>query len=272
MEIVNVGYDYHHPSGFYIDRPHGSGDYMLLIIKTEAFAVLNGKRLTVTPNSALVFKKGTPQLYGATHNEYVNDWIHFELCEAEERALSELGILFDTVIPLQESIEFSDFIKKILLERYSKNLHKKQSMQRYFDLIFLKLAEKIAEPSFCQENPHYHLFCQMRNRISVAPQKPWSIDEISNEMHLSRSYVQHLYKNFFHISIVSDIQNHRIEHAKYLLSSTDMKIGNIAVACGYQNEFHFMRIFKKVTRLTPSAFRNEFQLSPKSSKNRKMLI
>ena len=263
MEIVNVGYDYRHPSEFCINRPHGSGDYILLIIKTEAFAVLNGKRLTVPPNSALVFKKGTPQLYGAINDEYVNDWIHFELCETEERALRELGILFDTVIPLRESIEFSEFIKKILLERYSENLYKKQSMQRYFDLIFLKLAEKISEQSLCQENPYYHSFCQIRNKISVTPQKHWSIDEISNELHLSRSYVQHLYKKFFAINIISDIQFHRIEHAKYLLSSTNLKVSNIATACGYDNDIHFMRIFKKSTGLSPSAFRVEFQISPK---------
>ena len=100
MNIVNAGYNYRHSPTFCIDRPHGSGDYILLIIRTAAFAILKGERIEISPNSILIFKKGTPQLYGARNGEYINDWIHFEINEAEELSISNLGIPFDTVIPL----------------------------------------------------------------------------------------------------------------------------------------------------------------------------
>ena len=59
MRITNVGYNYRHSSGFCINRPFGSGDYILLIIKTEAFIYFGGQRTIVPPNSAVIFKKGT---------------------------------------------------------------------------------------------------------------------------------------------------------------------------------------------------------------------
>ncbi|MBQ8311060.1 MAG: helix-turn-helix transcriptional regulator [Clostridia bacterium] len=262
MEITNVGYNYRHPANFCIDRQHGSGDYILLIIRTEAFFVLGGERVIAPPNSAVVFKKGTPQFYGATRDGYVNDWIHFEMDESEELAISALGLQFDTVIPLYEATDLSDFIKRIFWERYSQNLYKEETMRRYFELIILKLAEKTNAENPAREHPYYHLFCTLRNDIRLLPQSDWSIDEICKRMNLSRSYVQHLYKSFFCVSIVSDVQGSRMEHAKYLLSATNMTVSGIAQACGYESDVHFMRIFKRVTGMTPSGFRNEFQVAP----------
>ena len=77
MRIVNAGYNFRHPKGFCIDRPSGSGDYLLLVIRSEAFVVLNGEKTSVPAGSALIYKKGTAQLYGSEMCEFVNDWFHF---------------------------------------------------------------------------------------------------------------------------------------------------------------------------------------------------
>ena len=261
MKITNVGYNYRHSSEFCIDRPNGSGDYLLLIIKTEAFFCLDGKRIITPPNSAIILKKTTPQLYGAVNNEYVNDWIHFDINETEEKFISDLGIHFDKVIPLYEITELLGFIKNIFFEFYSQNLHKAATSERYFELLLLKLSENINRHSTEQEHTYYDALCKIRNEIQLAPQNRWTIDEISKKLNLSRSYVQHLYKLFFNTSIFSDIQIYRMEHAKYLLSATNMTISNISQSCGYENDVHFMRTFKKATGMTPSGFRNNFHVS-----------
>ena len=271
MRVTNVGYNYRHSSDFCINRPTGSGDYILLIIKTEAFIYLGGHRTVVHPNSAIIFKKGTPQLYGAVDSEYVNDWIHFDVDKSEEEFISNLGIPFDTIFSLHDISELLGFIKNIFFELYSQNLHKTASIQKYFELLLLKLSENINQHNTEHEHPYYDSFCKLRNEIQLAPQNRWGIDEISKKINLSRSYVQHLYKLFFNTSIVSDVQSHRIEHAKYLLSATDIKVNDISKSCGYDNDVHFMRTFKKATGMTPSEFRNNFhvfQSEIKESKNR----
>lgn len=263
MKIVRVGYNYRHSPDFCIDRPHGSGDYLLLIIKSEAFLVLCGERMIVPPNSAIIFKKGTPQHYGAVCGKYINDWIHFDIEESEERVIAELSVPFDTVIPLCEATELSAFIKNIVIERYSQNMHREATMQRYFDLLLLKLSENINHQNPEQEHPYYNKFYMLRNEIQLEPQADWSIDGICKRMMLSRSYVQHLYKLFFGTSIMTDVQSSRMEHAKYLLSATNMTVTGISESCGYENDVHFMRVFKKVTGITPSEFRNRYQISSK---------
>ena len=261
MKIVNAGFNYRHPSDFYIDRPYGSGDYILLVIKTEAYIIQSGERRIIPPNSVLVFKKGTPQRYGAASGEYVNDWIHFEIDGAEEKAIMDLGIEFDKVIELPDTTDVSDFIKKIFLERYSQNPYKELSMARYFDLIFFKLAEYSAQKNKHESHQHYQTLLNLRGEIQLSSQRDWSIDKISKKTNLSRSYVQHLYRRFFGTSIFADIQKHRIEYSKYMLVTTDMTVSGISSACGYENDVHFMRIFKSCTGQTPSQYREKFRLS-----------
>ena len=255
MKISNAGYNYRHPEGFRIDRPQGSGDCILLIVRSEAFFVLKNARIETQKNCAIVFKEGTPQLYGALSGEFINDWIRFDLSCDDERIFSELEIPFDTIIPLREAADFSHYVKSIFMEKHSQNLHREKSIERYFDLILLKLSENILRGDFEKASPVYHALCTLRNEIRLTPQNPWTIDFISQKMKMSRSYIQHLYKQFFGISISADIQSSRIEYAKYLLALTNEKISAIAASCGYESDVHFMRIFKKATALTPSEFR-----------------
>jgi AraC family transcriptional regulator of arabinose operon len=126
---------------------------------------------------------------------------------------------------------------------------------RYFDLILYKLSDKIHQTDHEKKSPLYHSLSVLRNEIRLAPQSKWTVDLIAQKMKMSRSYIQHLYKQFFGVSITEDIQSSRIEYAKYLLSLTNEKISSIAESCGYESDVHFMRIFKKATSMTPSEFR-----------------
>jgi AraC family transcriptional regulator of arabinose operon len=260
MKIVNVGYEYRHPSDFVIDRPLGSGDYMLLIIRSESFAYLLGERVMLPQNSVIVYNKGTKQLYGASGGEYVNDWLHFELDKGEEEFILSLGIAFDKPYFLTDTAELSSFIKNIFREKYSENAKREESARRYFELLILKLSEKISERHPDREHPYYNAFLRLRNDIKLAPGKKWTVDEVSREINLSRSYLQHLYKRFFGIGIIADIRRCRLELAEYLLTATDMTVFDISVSCGYENDVHFMRLFKKEKGKTPTEFRKTHRI------------
>ena len=137
------------------------------------------------------------------------------------------------------------------------------SMKLYFDLMIRKIAEKLYDPHPQKENAFYGTLCNLRNAIRLKPQKAWTIEEICQEINISRSDLQHLYKSFFGVSITTDIQYSRIEYAKHLLSSTNLTVYNVSASCGYPSDVHFMRVFKKATGITPSQFRTEFGILQK---------
>lgn len=269
MNIVNVGYNYTHPANFSINRPHGSGDYILLVLRTDAYFIFNSEKLVSPSDSVVIFKKGTPQFYGAISDEFANDWIHFNISKEEENEFKKLEIPFDTIIPINSVNVFSEFIKNIFCEKYSQNLYKEDSMDLYFHLLLRKLSEKIKSNTTEIEKSHFEELHKLRNKIQLSPQYNWNLNEICKTLHLSRSYIQHLYKNIFGVSIMADVLYGRIEYAKYLLSSTDFTIYNISDMCGYANDTHFMRLFKKMTGTTPSKYRENFKISKKELENSK---
>ena len=60
-------------------------------------------------------------------------------------------------------------------------------------------------------------------------------------------------------SMLAYIQNLRIEEAKYRLESTRYAVDEISADVGYEDPAFFRRLFKRLTGLTPSAYRRLFQ-------------
>lgn len=257
MKIVNCGYDYRHPHYFKINRPHGSGDYILLIVRSPAHFVFMGKKQITEGNSVVIFKKGTPQLYGGHDGaEYINDWVHFEADEEDERWLLSLGLDFDRVIQLVDVLPLSELIQSVFGEMYSDNKNATDSAHLYFRLIFTKISDLCASAARINNTELFSRLTKLRNDIYSHPQGDWSIPEIAERLSLSQSYLQHLYKSYFDKSIKRDVTLARMEYAKYLLFSTDYTVSVISELCGYQNDVHFMRVFKDEEGMTPTAYRN----------------
>ena len=51
------------------------------------------------------------------------------------------------------------------------------------------------------------------------------------------------------------VQQLRVGHASKLLSDKEKTLADIALTCGFSDQSHFTRMFKRVTGMTPGAFR-----------------
>ena len=98
---------------------------------------------------------------------------------------------------------------------------------------------------------------RLRREIRKAPELDWSLGELAKRLNISKSYVQKLYKTHFGISYMEDLIDARTSMAKQLLQTTDLQVTEIADACGYRNDVHFMRQFKDKTGMSPSEYRKK---------------
>ena len=71
-----------------------------------------------------------------------------------------------------------------------------------------------------------------------------------------RTLTRH-FKKQFGITLHAYLQNLRIEHAKTLLTETDLVVSKIAERVGYDDVTFFKRIFRRQIGMTPTAFRKE---------------
>lgn len=255
MELVFVGYDHIHDSDLNINRPLGSGDYLLLLVKSPAIFTINGQDIYTPPNIFFLYPKNAPQYYRACDETFRNDWIHLNLSPEDEKYLKSLCIPIEEPVPLNDIEYFSLLINNINVEYYSSNKHRKDTINCFLHIFFNKLSEQISNRFKGVHEKNYDKFSLLRSKIYSRPYLKWDISNLSHQICLSPSYFQHLYKKHFGITCMADIINARIEYAKQLLSTTSLSIRHIAEQCGYENDVHFMRQFKSLTGMTPTQYR-----------------
>ncbi len=81
-----------------------------------------------------------------------------------------------------------------------------------------------------------------------------SIAVLAQLCNISEIYFRRLFSKHFGISPKQYLINLRIERAKQLLSEGALKINVIATECGFSGQYHFCRIFKEKTGLTPTEY------------------
>lgn len=78
---------------------------------------------------------------------------------------------------------------------------------------------------------------------------------VSNFISMNYSLFSYIFKQYTGMNFVSYLKFIRISEAKRLLEKTDQKIIDISMQIGYENEKHFMKIFKSVCGISPSEYR-----------------
>lgn len=82
---------------------------------------------------------------------------------------------------------------------------------------------------------------------------------VSNHISMNYSLFSCTFKQYTGSNFVNYLKELRIAKAKELLAGTDMKIIEISQTIGYENEKHFMKIFKAECGVSPSEYRKNMQ-------------
>jgi AraC family transcriptional regulator len=73
---------------------------------------------------------------------------------------------------------------------------------------------------------------------------------------MSQFHFSHMFKQAIAISPYQYLLQQRIERAKQLLKQTDQPIMEIAFLCGFNNHSHLSQQFRRLTGITPKAYRS----------------
>ena len=90
-----------------------------------------------------------------------------------------------------------------------------------------------------------------------------SLMTVAKHVEVSRSYLSFLFKQELGINFSSYMTEIRMENAKELLLTSNMKIYEIAEEVGFDSPYYFSKIFKEKTGLTCKTFRNKYYKSHK---------
>lgn len=88
-----------------------------------------------------------------------------------------------------------------------------------------------------------------------------SVESIAAVCGLNRSYFGKIFKETMGKSPQEFLMNYRMIKAAELLKLTQLSIGDIGNAVGYENQLHFSRAFKNVYGVSPREWRNKNRIS-----------
>lgn len=255
MIFNSIGYNFCHDKNFNIVRPQGLDEYLLLIIRSKAYFGHENDRTKIEPCSLVIFRKKTPQYFGADNDVYINDWISFDMNSEEEKAFKDT-VVFDKIVQSEDVEVCSEIIKLMQNEMYSADMYKDETLNLYFKIIRKKLSKIFgsSEPN----KPYHNKLLSIRTDIYNNPWIKHSVKNLSNEINISESYFQHLYKKYFAVSPIADEINSRVEYSKQLLSSSNYSVKEISDMLNYNSDTQYMKQFKLITNMTPSEYRKAF--------------
>lgn len=84
-----------------------------------------------------------------------------------------------------------------------------------------------------------------------------TLEDLANHSSVSSSYLSHLFKKEVGLSLVSFINQKRVEESKYFLLHTNTSISDISELFQFCNQSYYTSLFKKHTNQTPREFREQ---------------
>lgn len=81
------------------------------------------------------------------------------------------------------------------------------------------------------------------------------LNHVADDLQYSISHLSNKFRWEVGMSFNDYLKKHRIEVAKRLINTTDMKVTEIASSVGYTDHKYFSRVFKSTTNMTPQQYR-----------------
>ena len=97
---------------------------------------------------------------------------------------------------------------------------------------------------------------KIKSIIEQEYKKDISLDYIADKVKLSPAYVSYLFKKESGQTLVKYITDKKMERAKKLLENRNLKVVQVAKACGYENQSYFNKLFKNYFGVTPKQYRD----------------
>lgn len=188
----------------------------------------------------------------------INDWLYLHPNMEFKGNPSQLEIPTNVLIPGNREDLLERDIKRILDERRKELPYYEKAIHIQVEALLIKLARAAKQTQMtAYERKYESEVISLRNYIYDHLEEDWSLEAMAQRLNISQSRFSVMYKEYFQISPIKDLNRMRIEKAKVLLLSSGMKMEEIAQISGFKNEYYFSKVFKKMEGIPPGKYRSE---------------
>ena len=189
------------------------------------------------------------------HDPWKYAWVEFDGLRASE-SLRYAGLTAAQPIyradDEAQSAQVRDLMLYIAEHSEASALHLIGYLCLFIDALMQSSSTRVS----AQENQLKDFYIQEAvNYIEQNYQRNLTVEEVADACRLNRSYFSKLFKDNVGCPPQEFLIRVRLAKAAELMCSSNAPISEIAVRCGYSNQFHFSRAFKKHYGVPPQKWR-----------------
>lgn len=257
INILGVSHLKHEPHNFYLLRENGLPAFHFVHFVLPAIVTINDVKHITGSNACIIYSPNYRQEYGCYGDNFLNDFITFQIDDPDFVARYELPE--NEIFYISTGEEITAILELMTFAATDKTEPRDQEIE---DLLFrlFKALSKLhidSNPNFKRIYETKQRFIKLRDSMRKDPQH-WNVDTMAKRVWLTRSRFSVLYNDFFGISPVADLINIKIHHAKKLLETTRLSVKEISGMCGYSNVGYFIRLFSNHVHSTPLQYRKSY--------------
>ncbi|PKG21588.1 helix-turn-helix domain-containing protein [Niallia nealsonii] len=130
-----------------------------------------------------------------------------------------------------------------------------QTLDKLLEEILIDFTERVRKANrshytktilLCQEYIFNHLYEELK------------LEVIAKQLNISPSYLSNKFKEETGETLKAFIQRKKIEEAKNLIVYSDLSVSEIYSVLNFHDQSYFIKVFKKLTGLTPKQYKNSF--------------
>lgn len=227
-----------------------------LFMETGGYSVVDDVRYDIHKGDIRFLKPGQ-RLYSKKFGDFFS--LHFTLSRNPENAVVENDFTNEipTFMPSYNIKSYSNLLKELILagsgNTVKDSLLMKYKMNKMLHKLYVTAQnfKKSADMSGKSLTIIEEAIEFMESNLS----ENIGLDEISAHVNLHPVYFNRIFSKAIGTPPISYLKKLRLNKAKALLLTTNMKVINIAVKCGFSTSSYFIVQFRKEFGCTPSEYR-----------------
>ncbi len=160
-----------------------------------------------------------------------------------------------TDIPVMQDLgpEFGSIRAELQTLSSLYQIQPRRALARFWDILWQLTS---AGPLSATSHPHYHhIVYEAMNEIDMNLSSPLSVEKLAEELHVSQTHLNRLFKSATGYTAGKYIRDRRMETALHLLKHTTMPIKQIAYHVGIPDTQHFNKLIRQYYDSPPTQLR-----------------
>lgn len=235
----------------YVTRPAGTGDYFFVALHDEGWVGPPEAPQAIQAGTLVLWRPADGHFYGHPHRPWSHSWVH---CDgpAVAQALRESGLPTGTPIALPDPSR---------AEKYLFDLHEELTGNDRPDFVilrntlqsWLREVRRATRPDARPAPPA--ALRDLKRALERNYTRPQRLDALAASVGLSVPHFCSQFKRYFGTPALAYVTELRLREAIRLLRHTELSVAAIASHVGYDDIYHFSKLFKRHIGVSPSRLR-----------------